>query len=221
MVVAADDPVTCAIYARENDLLDQPGWNRFKKIAKQEKVFTHMVNQAKLRSSNPTPHYKYRFGVPRSYEQALRLDKWNGNTLWADVATLELTKIDDYDTFINKDHHTKVKAPDGYNKIRVHLIFDVKRDGRHKVRLVADGHLTDIPLESVYSGLVSLREFRTVLFLAALDHLEIWSIDIGNAYLEAYTSEKVYIIAGPELGEREGHILIISKALYELQSSGA
>jgi hypothetical protein len=59
------------------------------------------------------------------------------------------------------------------------------------------------------------------LFLAKLNHLELWATDIGNAYLEAYTSEKVYIIAGPEFGEREGHILIISKALSGLRSSGA
>jgi hypothetical protein len=39
--------------------------------------------------------------------------------------------------------------------------------------------------------------------------------------LEVYTSEKVYIIAGPELGSFEGHILIISKALYVLRISGA
>jgi hypothetical protein len=40
--------------------------------------------------------------------------------------------------------------------------------------------------------------------------------DIGNAYLEAYTFEKVYIEAGPEFRDREGHILVISKALYGL-----
>jgi Reverse transcriptase (RNA-dependent DNA polymerase) len=34
-------------------------------------------------------------------------------------------------------------------------------------------------------------------------------------------SEKVYIVAGPEFGDREGHILVISKALYGLCSSGA
>jgi Reverse transcriptase (RNA-dependent DNA polymerase) len=59
------------------------------------------------------------------------------------------------------------------------------------------------------------------LFLAELNELQLWATDIGNAYLEAYTTEKVYIIAGPEFGEREGHILIISKALYGLSSSGA
>jgi hypothetical protein len=43
-----------------------------------------MVNQAKLRSYNTAPRYKYGFEVPRTYDQALRLDQKNGNTLWAD-----------------------------------------------------------------------------------------------------------------------------------------
>ena len=33
-IIAADDPVTCAIYAKENNLLHLPGWKRFKGIAK-------------------------------------------------------------------------------------------------------------------------------------------------------------------------------------------
>jgi hypothetical protein len=36
-LITADDPVSCAIYARENNLLDKPGWKRFKGIPKQEK----------------------------------------------------------------------------------------------------------------------------------------------------------------------------------------
>ena len=220
-LIAADDPVTCAIYAKEHGLLDQPGWKQFKFIAKREKVFTRMVNQAKLRSFNTAPRYKYGFEVPRTYEQAMRLDKKNKNTRWKDAATLELQQIFEYKTFIDKGHHTKTSPPTGYKKIRVHLVFDVKHDGRHKVRLVADGHLTDIPLDSVYSGVVSIRGFRLVLFLGELNDLELWATDIGNAYLEAYTSEKFYIIAGPEFGELEGHILVVSKALYGLQSSGA
>jgi hypothetical protein len=112
--------------------------------------------QAKLRSYNTAPRYKYGFGVTRTYEEALCLDKRNGNTKWADAAPLKPTQIDDYRAFIAKGHHTKVKAPLGYKKIRVYLSFDVKHNGRHKARLVADGHLTDIPLESVYSGVISL-----------------------------------------------------------------
>jgi hypothetical protein len=47
-----------------------------------------------------------------------------------------------------------------------------------------------------------------------------WATDIGNAYLESITKEKVYIIAGTEFGDREAHTLIIRKALYGLKSSG-
>ena len=47
-IIGADDPVACAIYARDNGLLDTPGWKRFKTIAKRQKKLLRMVNQAKL-----------------------------------------------------------------------------------------------------------------------------------------------------------------------------
>ena len=220
-VIALDDPVTCAIYAKENNLLDLPGWKRFKPLAKHQKKFTQFISQAKLCSFNTAPQYKYGFEIPRSYTHAIRLDEQSKTTCWKDAVALELQQIDEYQTFKDYGHHIKFKPPDGYKKIRVHLIFDIKHDGRHRARLVADGHLTDIPLDSVYSGVVSLQGFCLILFLAELNHLELWAMDNGSAYIEAQTSKKVYIIAGPEFGEREGHILVIHKALYGLRSSGA
>ena len=220
-LIAADDPVTCAIYAKDNGLLELPGWKKFKSIAKRQKKFTRMANQAKLKSYSSSPKYKYGFEVPKNYVHAMALDAKNKNTKWKDAADLEIKQIYDYKTFVDHGHHTKTTAPSGHKKIRVHFVFDVKHDGRHKARLVADGHLTDIPIDSVYSGVVSLRGFRLVLFMGELNKLQVWSTDIGNAYLEAMTSEKVYIIAGPEFGDLEGHILVIHKALYGLRSSGA
>jgi hypothetical protein len=55
--------------------------------------------------------------------------------------------------------------------------------------MVADSHLMDIPLESVYSVVVSLLGLRIVTFLAELNGLDLWATDIGNAYLEAFTME--------------------------------
>jgi hypothetical protein len=49
-IIAADNTVTCAIYAREQDLRSIPGWKRFRTIAKQQKKMFRMANQAKLRS---------------------------------------------------------------------------------------------------------------------------------------------------------------------------
>ena len=59
-----------------------------------------------------------------------------------------------------------------------------------------------------------------MIFLSELNKLDLWATDIGNTYLEAYTLEKVYIVAGKEFGPLAGHTLLISKALYSLRSSG-
>ena len=62
----------------------------------------------------------------------------------------------------------------GYHKIKMHLVFAVKFNGRHKARLVADGRLTPEPVETIYSGVVSLRNLRLVIFLGKLNNLDIW-----------------------------------------------
>ena len=79
------------------------------------------------------------------------------------------------------------------------MIFAVRHNGRHKARLVAGGHLTPDPVESIYSGIVSTRSHRLVIFLAMLNEMEVWGADFINAYLEAITKEKLYIVAGPEV----------------------
>ena len=128
-----------------------------------------MANQAKLRSFNNTLKFKYGYEVARDFLHGLKLDKKNGNTKWSDAHNLEMDFMDDYKVF--KDHGTGPNPPEGYKKIKVRMIYDVKHDGRHKARLVAGGHLTDIPLESVYSGIISLCGLRIVIFFAELDRL--------------------------------------------------
>jgi len=214
------DPVTVAIYARENNLLDTPGWKMkgLKKMAKTQKRLIRFAHQAKLQSYRTKPVYKYGFLVPRNHDQAMEYDADNKNTRWKDAETLELKQVNDYETFLNKGKGYKPGSE--YTKIKVHFVYDVKHDGRHKARLVAGGHMTDTPLDSVYSSVVSLRGVRILTFLAEHNECETWATDIGNAYLESKTKEKVYIVAGPEFQELEGCTLIIDKALYGLKSSG-
>ena len=162
----------------------------------------------------------YGFQVPRDHNEALLLDKQNGNIKWQDCTALEMQHLKDYQTFIDKGLYSQTSIPKGFKKIKVHLVYAVKHDGYHKARLVADGHLTDIPLNSVYAGVVSIRGMQLCLFLGELNGMEAYATDIGNAYLEAKTRKKVCIRAGPEFEELEGHLLIIYKVLYRLTSLG-
>jgi hypothetical protein len=219
-IFGKDDPVTCAVYAHEHGLLEEEGCKRFKGIVKREKKMLHMVNQSCIKATRNTPRYKIGYRIPRNYDEAMQFDLKNGNMRWQEATDLEMSQLAEYDTFRDLGHKDTASPPTGYKKIHTHLIYDCKHDGRHKARMVAEGHLTDIPLESMYSGVVSLRGLQIITFLAKLNGLDLWATDIGNAYLEAFTMERSYIVAGPEFGQLEGHYLIIVKALNGLRTSG-
>jgi hypothetical protein len=216
------DKYMLAEYARDNDLLD--AWNSsrmpIKKAAADSAKLMRTIQEAKRQSYKQTPVYMYGHEVPRNHAHAMELDKRNGNTRWRDAETLEVNQLQEYNTFQDFGHSRTNRAPTGYKRITLHFVYAVKHDGRYKARVVAGGHLTDAPIESVYSGVVSLRGVRTVVFLAELNDLELWQTDVGNAYLESETKERVYVIAGPEFGDLQGHTFVIRKALYGLKSSG-
>jgi hypothetical protein len=102
------------------------------------------------------------------------------------------------------------------------MIFDVKLDFTCKTRLVAGGHVTDPPAPIItYASVVSRELVRIALLIAALNSLEVMGADIGNAYLTAPTTEKVWTVLGAEWGADAGRRAIIVRALYGLKSSGA
>jgi hypothetical protein len=93
LVNAADDPVTCAVYAREHDLLDVKGWKCFWNLAKREKHFLRLVEQAKMKSYHQSPKYKFGYRIPKDYEEALKLDELNQNTKWGDATITKMSQL--------------------------------------------------------------------------------------------------------------------------------
>jgi hypothetical protein len=187
---------------------------------KNKKKYIRMMKQSRISTMKQTIRFKFGVQVPRNYKEALKIDAENGDTQWTQAIQAELQQINEYDTF--QDLGKQAPPPSTHKRINVHFVFDVKFDLRCKARLVAGGHLTD-PLiqDAPYSGIASLKSIRTCLFIAELNGLSMCAADVGNAYLEAKTKEKVYIVAGPEFGELQGHTLVIDKALYGLRTSGA
>ena len=105
------------------------------------------------------------------------------------------------------------KIPQGYKKIRTYLIYSVKHDGRHKARMVDDGHLTEILVESVYSGVVSLRGPRMFMFLVEINDLDACATDICNAYLNLVRSTFTYLLCR---GKIQGFTLLKKERLYRV-----
>jgi hypothetical protein len=110
----------------------------------------------------------------------------------------------------------------GYQRIKCHMIFDIKMDNlTRKARFVAGGHTTNKPESLTYSSVVSRESVRIAFLLAALNGLEVCTADVGNAYLNATCRERIWTLAGPEFGSDSGSVMIVKRALYGLKSSGA
>ena len=147
-IIAADDPVTCAAYAKENDLLALVGWRRFRSLAKKDKILARAIKQSMIRQVMRSQTYMFGYLIPRNYMEAMQFDSENKNSKWYDAIKLEMESMLEY-TVSRKwnkailDKQKKVtNPPKGYHRNNIHLVYAVKFDGRHKARLVVDGHLT-------------------------------------------------------------------------------
>jgi Reverse transcriptase (RNA-dependent DNA polymerase) len=118
------------------------------------------------------------------------LDDKANKKLWTESERSEINDHNEYNLFNNLGKG--VIPSEEYKKIRCHMVYDVKHDGRHKSRLVAGGHLTLEPVDSIYSSVVSLRALKLFIFIAELNKLQLRGADVSRAYLESTTKEKVY-----------------------------
>jgi len=219
-IIKKDDPVTLAEYAKSKDLLKQSMWKWAKRYVKNDKKFKRMKRLI-MASKRAARGIKYKFGVqvPRSIMEAYKLDERNGNNKWADAIKRETDMLQLYECFDVQPEGAQ--PPQGYQRIPLIWVFDVKFDGRHRARCVAGGHMTSDLEDDMYSGVVNLETVRIAFVAAALMELQVIAADIGSAYLNAFTSEKVYTIAGPEFGPLKGRLMIFVKAVYGLKGSAA
>ena len=87
-------------------------------------------------------------------------------------------------------------------------------DVTRKAWWVLDGHKTMDTIGSTYAGVVSRESVHIALTYATLNDLDVFAADIQNAYLQAPSSQKDYIICGPEFGiENIGQTALIHCAL--------
>ena len=161
--------------------------------------------------------HKFGIRVPSNLREAKEIDEENGNTLWQDALAKEMFEVGVAFKILDDDE----KMPVGYTLSSGHIIWDIKMDFTRKARWVKDGHRTPDLDDSKYAGVVSRESVRIMLTYAALHDLPVLAADIRNAYLQAPTSEKHYVICGKEFGlENEGKRAIIVRALYGGKAAG-
>jgi hypothetical protein len=161
---------------------------------------------------------KFGIEVPKSWDDCVRLDKENDNTICKDAVRKEMKNVHIAFQILNEGDTT----PPTYQEIRCHMIIDVKmEDFRRKARFVAHGHTTYTPHAMTYASVVWRDSVRIALTLAALNDLNVKMADIDNAYLTAPITEKILTVLVPEFGDDAGKWALIFRALYGLKSADA
>jgi hypothetical protein len=239
-IIRHDDPICLAHYIYDHPIerLRSGYWNDWSRstLANNSKIIRRIKSMYKHGNYHYTrAHFSHirrlhkpkyirkrqtQFGVlvPVDVRDAELLDMQNKNHKWGDSIKKEMKGIKDHETFLFLPPGSE--PPEGYQEGPLRVIFSVKPDLQRKARLVLGGHKVDSSEYNCSSSVVQLNSIRLLNVIAKSQNLECLAGDIGNAYINAETKEKIYVRCGPEFGsELEGRIAILKKALYGLKSS--
>ena len=206
-------PVETAEYARARGISNEPAfaWRVPYTLRKREVILAVVKNRIRKMT------HKYGIEIPRDMEHAHEIDSRNGNAMWRDALKKEMYNVGVAFVILDEGAH----APHGWKQVPGHLVWYVKMDFTRKARWVLDGHKTLDPIGSTYAGVVSRESVHIALTYAALNDLDVFAADIQNAYLQAPSSQKDYIICRPEFGiENIGRTALIHRALYGGKAAG-
>ena len=163
---------------------------------------------AKIKSKYWIRTHKFGIEIPKSMEDAKRINRANHNTNWWGSICKEMNNVR---IAFEKYDRKQSEIPSNYTKISFHLTFDIKMAENfwRKAIIVDGGNVTHLPSRITYSSMVLRDSVRIIFMIAALNGLKVLGCDIQNAYLMAPTQEKIWTIAGPEFGSDKGCIVMV------------
>jgi hypothetical protein len=132
------NPIEVAEYAAANSLFDTPAffWWAPHVLKKRTRIITAVTKHYHKRT------HKFGIEVPKNWDDCMRPDKENDNTLWQDTMRKEMKNVRIAFKILNGEE----SVPPTYQEIPCHMIFYVKmEDVRRKASFVAGGHTTDTP----------------------------------------------------------------------------
>ena len=197
-------------------------YHNIDRIMRLRKMNTITINLRRLsknaRNSKLKQREKFGIKIPNNVREALILDRINKNNLWSMAMAKEMGALNHMKCFKYYPGHHKFDTSYQYAPLR--MIFDIKKeDFRRKARLVAGGHVINATMFESYSSVVQTKSLRLLETIALNEGLKIVTADIGNAFIQAPTKEKIWTRCGSEFGDRAGCVAEIQKALYGLSTS--
>ena len=141
---------------------------------------------------------------------------------WKDAMKAE------YDGVVARDTWkvvSRATLPENTNVIRVKWVFKIKTDengaiAKYKARITPKGYMQKEGIDyfEVFANTGKYKSMRLLLSLAAVGDLELFQLDVPQAFTQADLDETVYMEM-PEGFESEGKVCKLQKALYGLKQA--
>ena len=215
------NPMEVAEHAVANRIQDEPtfAWWASKVLRQRNR----MMSKVKKKHWRTTHEFGIR--LPKSTEEALRLDAENGDDHLKKALDKEMTKAkaswERPDNVTPEQARTgKVSELIGHQEIDCHVVFDMRMDFAWKCCFCAGGHATEAPSSIAHLSMVSHGSARIGFLTASLHGVDITAIDIENAHLNAPHAEKIWFEGDMECGEDKGFALVLQCSSHGLKSSG-
>jgi hypothetical protein len=118
----------------------------------------------------------------------------------------------------------EVHLPKGKQALPSFFIFETRRDGRYKARLVAGGHRQrqGLDFEETYASVGSYRTMRMMMAIAAHEDLGLRQFDVRTAFLNGWLKQEVDLRVPAGLEEQlgtAGKVLRLRRAIYGLSQA--
>ena len=216
------NPIEVAEYAVANRLTEEPAFKWW--VSNVIKRRNRIISKVKSKYWKTT--HKFGIRLPKSVKEALDIDRATNTDFWRKAINKEMSKVKV--AWVTHDGLTPQDIRDGkttefvgFQEIGCHMVFDIKMDFTRKARFVAGGHTTEAPTSMTYSSVVSRDSVRLAFLIAALNDLDIMSVDLENAFIQAPCREKIWFEGGIECGDDYGKVCIVVRSLYGLKSASA
>ena len=114
--------------------------------------------------------------------------------------------------------HKKSTIPAGRRLVKCKWVFEIKREGKYRARLVACGYsqISGVNFHQVSSTVVNDVTFRIVLIAKLIMKLDSYQFDVETAFLLVELEEEIYMECPPGMKAHSDECLRLWKCIYGL-----
>ena len=155
---------------------------------------------------------------PMKFKDAWDHPNESEKNLWREAIMKEITDMEQrgvWDVVDNSD------VPRNRKPIGCRWVFELKRDGRHRARLVAQGfsQIPGVDFTDCFAPVVNDVTFRMLIVMMMVRNYECRMIDVETAFLHGDLDEEVYMRNPEGYDAGENKCLKLKKATYGLSQS--